>query len=368
MNGVDPLHILMLTSETTWRGGETQIDLLMRGLSERGHGVTLAAPPGSSIADWAASGIPVTPLTISGGFDVAAAFRLRRILQRDRYDIVHSHSSHAHSIAFLATLGWDNRPRLVVSRRVAFPISNNPLSRMKYASGADRYIAISAGVREVLVMGGVPREKIEIISSGVDLSKYAALKPSNQLRRELAIPDEAPLIGTIGALVPNKAHTDFIRASQSILRHFPDAYFMIVGEGPLQQQLRSLARDLQLQDRMIFTGFREDPIALLSLCDCFVISSILEGLCTSIMDAQLAGVPVVATRSGGIPDLVTDGETGLLVAPRQPEQLAAAVMRMLAEPDLRSRCITNGTEKAGAYDYQIMVARTEVSYRAVIDE
>lgn len=367
MSGHESLRILMLTSEATWRGGEAQIDLLMRGMRERGHRVSLAAPPGSGIAGRTAPGIPHFPLPISGGLDLPAAYRLRAILGRERFDILHSHSSHAHGAAFLAALGLRRRPRLVVSRRVAFPVSSNPLSRLKYARGADRYLAISTAVRDELIAGGVAADKIDIVPSGVDLAKFAEYAPDADLLRELAIPAGVPVVATIGALVPNKAQADFIRAAESILQKIPSAQFLIVGEGPERRRLHALARELRIHDRIHFAGFREDALALMSLCDCFVISSILEGLCTSIMDAHLAGVPVVATGTGGIPDLVTDGETGLLVAPRRPAQLGAAIARMLVDSDLRSRCITGGKEKAAAYDSRVMVARTEATYRAVLE-
>jgi glycosyltransferase involved in cell wall biosynthesis len=366
MSGTGPLRILMLTSETSWGGGETQIDLLMRGLLDNRYGVALAAPRGSRIA-WRARTLDVMvhPLSISGGFDAGAAVRLRRIVKRDRYDIVHSHSSHAHSIAFLSTLALPARPRLVVSRRVAFPPATNFVSRMKYDRGADLYLAISAGVRDVLAAAGVVQRKIEIVPSGIDLEKFSTAGDRAAVRRELGLPDGAPVIGTIGALVPNKAQADLIRAAHLLVKRFPNIHLLIVGEGQLRESLQSLARDLNLGERIIFTGFREDSLALLSLCDCFVIPSMLEGLCTSIMDAQVLGIPVVASGTGGIPDLIDDGVSGLLVAPRQPDRLAAAIERMLAEPDLRSRCIIRGKAKAAAYDYRNMVKRTAAAYRRV---
>lgn len=360
------LRVLMLTSETSWRGGETQVELLIRGMAAGGHEVALAAPAGSGIAGRTAAEVRQVPLNIAGGLDIAASWRLRRLLSRDGYDVVHAHSSHAHSVAFLATSGWRRRPRLVVSRRVAFPVSGNPLSRIKYARGADRYIAISEAVKDSLVAGGVSPSLIDVIPSGVDLSKFDSITGGSALRTELSIPEGVPVIGSIGALVPNKAHDDFIRAAKTVHENFPDAYFLIVGEGPQRSCLEGLAEMLRLRERVRLTGFRTDALDLLAMCDCFVISSILEGLCTSVMDAQVAGIPVVATATGGIPELVTGGESGLLVPPRSPDRLAEAIIRILSDPGLRSRCIAGGRAKSGAYDYRLMVERTEACYRMLL--
>jgi glycosyltransferase involved in cell wall biosynthesis len=145
----------------------------------------------------------------------------------------------------------------------------------------------------------------------------------------------------------------------------PAARFFIVGEGSERAALEALRRDLGLEDRLVLTGFREDALEILSLFDCFVLSSYLEGLGTSIMDAQALGVPVVATRTGGVPELVEDGVTGLLVPPRQPDQFAAAILRLLREAPLRERLQRNALEIAPRYDYRHMVRKTLAAYGAV---
>jgi glycosyltransferase involved in cell wall biosynthesis len=193
----------MIDSETTWRGGENQLYLLMRGLRAEGVHVELAAPESAAIARRAAElGVASRPLDIRGGMDVAAARRLAGYLTRGSYDIVHCHASHAHSVAFLATLRQrlaatlrlphrsgpspppvPSRPlrqqsasgtarvpyRLVVSRRVDFPFPRHGASALKYRFGADLYLAISNGVRDVLVRCGVDPARIVLVPSGIDL-------------------------------------------------------------------------------------------------------------------------------------------------------------------------------------------------------
>ncbi len=135
----------------------------------------------------------------------------------------------------------------------------------------------------------------------------------------------------------------------------------------MRSGLEKLINDLKLDDDVLLTGFRSDVLEMLSMFDCFVISSYLEGLCTSIMDAQAMGVPVVATRTGGIPDLVEDEVTGLLVPPKRPDLLADAIVRMMTEPGLKESCAGAATARAQSYHYRYMVEGTMDVYRSTVD-
>lgn len=361
------IRVLMIDSETTWRGGEGQLLLLMRGLCADGVVVGLAAGAESEIRRRTGD-LPVVfhPLRIGGGMDVVSAWRLRGIVRRGGYDIVHSHSSHAHSVAALACAGTASRPRHVVSRRVDFPIGRGVVGAIKYRRGADVYLAISSGVREALRSGGVPAGMIRMVPSGIDLAKFDAVGDGSALRGEFAIEPGMRVVGNIAALAPHKAQADLLRAAQIVCAARDDVRFFVVGEGRLRGELETLARSLGLEGRVTFTGFRDDALEFLRVFDCFVMSSLLEGLGTSIMDAQAAGVPVVATRTGGIPDVVEDGVTGLLAPPGDPAALAARVIRMLDDNSLRNKCISESLVRSRGYDYRHMVYKTLDAYREVL--
>ncbi len=359
-----PLRVLMIDSETTWRGGENQLYLLMRGLRETTNTeVVLASPPGAAISRRAAElGVDQVPLPIRGGMDLVAATTLRRHIRRGRFDIVHCHASHAHGIAFLAT--WPRRkPFVVVSRRVDFAFAKHGPSALKYRWGADLYLAISNGVRDVLVQGGVDPSRIVLVRSGIDLARHQRLRDTRALRSALGLGEPGTIaVGSVAALAPHKSLANFIRAARVVADAMPSARFFIVGEGGERQRLEALVHELGLTDRFALTGFRDDALEILSLFDCFVLSSSLEGLCTSIMDAQVLGVPVVATRTGGVPDLVQDGDTGLLVPPREPHALAAAILRLLRDDALRASVVRKARERSSLYGYQAMVAATQAAY------
>ena len=217
------MNVLMIDSEETWRGGEAQVSLLVGGLREHGVRVSLASPPHAAITRWARqAGVRTLSLSILGGMDLAAVWALRRHMRNNRFDIVHCHSSHAHSIAFMArraarirsSAGLGGTPRLVVSRRVDFPVAKNGFSALKYRHGADVYIAISNGVRDVLVAGGIAPERIRIVRSGIDFGKFAAVRDNRYLLDEFGLTEGTPVVGNVAALAPHKSQVDLIRAAK----------------------------------------------------------------------------------------------------------------------------------------------------------
>jgi glycosyltransferase involved in cell wall biosynthesis len=370
------LRVLMIDSETTWRGGQNQLALLLRGLSDHRVAARIAAPRDAAILKSGMHALESVPLSIRHGMDFVAAARLARHLHQARYDIIHCHSSHAHSTAFLAT--WPERllkgvqasprrPRIVVSRRVAFPLSRRGPSALKYRS-ADLYLAISSAVRDVLIASGVSAARVALVPSGVDLDVLRMRRDSDGIRAELGIERDATVVGTVAALTANKSVHDLVRAARDVATHIDNLRVVIVGEGPTRTELERLVARLDLQEHVLLTGFRSDVLDVLSVFDCFVLASRVEGLGTSIMDAQALGVPVVATRTGGTPDLVQDGRTGLLVPPGDPELLGGAIVRMLRDPGLQARCTENARLRAQRYDYRNMVRGTLDAYRTLLDE
>lgn len=357
-------RVLMVDSERSWRGGEAQVRLLIGGLLEAGCRVGLAAAANSEIAR-RTRGLAVThhPVSIRGGIDVAAARHLHGILRTGDYEIVHAHSSHAHGAAALGCVGLRRPPLRVVSRRVDFAVGRHALDRLKYRRGADAYLAISSRVRDVLVEAGVPPACIRLVPSGIDLGRLDRRGDAAALRRELGIPPGTPVIGNVAALAPHKAQWDLLRATRLVRERLGDVRVLVVGEGAMRPRLETLARELGVDDVVRFTGFRDDVVEVMALFDCFVMSSVLEGLGTAIMDAQAMGLPVVATDTGGIPDVVEDGVTGLLVPPGAPDALAAALVRMLTDEALRRRCVEQARGRSTGYDYHRMVYKTLSAYR-----
>lgn len=326
-----PLHVVHVDSGREWRGGQAQVLGLLGALQGRpGLRLTLCAPAGSPLASRASErGIDVFHLPLRGELDFRSPRLLRAWITAQAADIVHGHDAHAHTIALRAV-----RPlpqvRLVVHRRVDFPISGGWIGQRKYGARVDHFIAISEAVARALAGGGVPSEKITVIHSGVDPAKFDGAPAGPPVRHVLGIPPDAPVIGTVGALVDHKGHRFLIAAMRSVLARCPAAHCVIVGEGELRPALERQIRAEGLAERVHLAGWREDIAQCLDAFTVFCLPSHLEGLCTSLLDATLRRVPIVAAAAGGVPEILIDGETGWLVPVRDPDALARALLDALS--------------------------------------
>jgi glycosyltransferase involved in cell wall biosynthesis len=255
-------------------------------------------------------------------------------------DLIHVHESHGLMGAILSAARVTPRPRLVSSRRVDFPLRFG--SRLKYG-GMDRVLAVSRAVRDVLLSSGLPATKIVLVHEGVKDRGPAA--GGQEALRALGVPEGASVVGNVAQLVDHKDHTTLLRAAALVLKSKPESRFLICGDGPLKPDLVSLAASLGIAGRVIFAGFRSDLDALIPCFDIFCLSSHHEGLGTSVLDAMCFSRPVVATRTGGIPDAVADGETGTLVPPGDHQALAQALAEMLDSAETRARYGAAGRDR-----------------------
>lgn len=328
------MRILHVDTATEWRGGQNQIVLTAEGQAALGHEVLVFANAlGELGARAAKASLPVHAASVGrGDLSWRTLSAVREAVSAFVPDVIHVHESHGIPGAIVAVRGASNRPRLVASRRVDFPLGF--VSRLKYGR-MDKVLAVSRAVRDVLVSGGLSPDKVALVHEGVRDRKAAA--GGAETLRSLGIPAGAPLVGNVAQLVDHKDHATLLRAAAIVLKAKPDCRFLICGDGPLREGLAGLAASLGIADRVVFAGFRGDLDALIPRFDIFCLSSHLEGLGTSVLDAMCFSRPVVATRAGGIPDAVADGETGRLAEPRDHEGLARALVETLASPSLRER-------------------------------
>jgi glycosyltransferase involved in cell wall biosynthesis len=349
------MRVLHVDPERAWGGGEVQVLLLCRALAARGVEQALAAHPGGPLARAAAAaGVPVLPLRIRNAVDVVAGLRLRRLAAG--FDVVHFHTARAHALAPLVPR---RGRRLVVTRRMDYVPRGGAWARWLYTGAVDAVIAISAGVRDALVRGGVPAERIRIVPSGVDADALAAPPGAREaLRAEWGVPDDAVLVVLVGALERRKGHDVLLAAAARASARLRYAF---VGTGSLEPALRTAAAPLG--DRVVFAGFRDDVAACLAAADVAVLPSRHEGLGVAALEAMAAGRPVIASRTGGLAEVVVDGETGLLVPPEQAAPLATALDRLAADAALRARFGAAGSARVRAqYGAEKMAEETLACY------
>ncbi len=325
-----------------WRGGQRQSLLLVRELVRRGYPVQFIVQPHSPLHEKAlAENLPVWPLRMRSEFGLVAALRLARRMKKKGCVLAHFHDAHGASVGSAAA-GLAGVPLRVIARRVDFPLKKNFLSRRKYFRKVDAVIAISEGVKRVLVQSGLDPARVSVVPSGIDFSVHKTGLPRDYLHKECGFEPGDYLVGIVAQLEDHKGHRYLIEAANILKEKTRKVKIVVVGEGSLRMELTKQAQPLNVKDLVYFMGFRADIPRILASLDLFVLSSHLEGLGSSIMDAMACRLPVVATRTGGIPELVKNGETGLLVPPRNPEALAEAILTLYRDKRQAARLAQAG--------------------------
>ena len=322
--------------------------------------------------------VPTLVREIRPLLDARATLTLWRLFRRERPALVHTHTSKAGAVGRIAA--WLARVPAVVhtphghvfygyfgrAMSEAIRLSEQVLARI-----TDRIVALTdQGAQEHIRYQIAGPEKFVTIPSGIDLSLFRSVQVNRDVKREeLGLPPEGLVVGTVGRLVPIKGHAWLLKAIPLVLIKFPRAFFVVIGDGPLLGQLRGLAEELGIGRSVAFLGAREDVPECLAALDLFVFPSLNEGLGRALIEAMAVGLPVVATRVGGIPDIVVDGKNGVLVPPQDAEAVAAALLDLLRDP-CRLRHYGEAAKRSvdNRFDVASMVREIECLYDAVLQE
>ncbi len=307
--------------------------------------------------------------------DLVTLFRLWRLMRRLKPDVVHTHTAKAGFVgrwaAWLARVpvrihtyhGHVFKGYFGATKTRLFLALERLTARI-----TDRLITISPALRDELagVYRVAPAQKFAVIPLGLELAPYAeAPRGMGALRAAHLIPPGAPLIGIVGRIVPIKNHALFLEMAGRVLQAQPDAYFVVVGDGEDRAKIEALADRLGLRKRVVFTGWMQDLVPVFSDLDLLVLSSDNEGTPTAIMQALAAGVPVVATAVGGVPDLLRHGDWGRLAPPGDADRLAQAALAALRDsapdPAIRAAALAE-------YDAGRLAETMAGLYRALLAE
>jgi len=325
------MRILYVDLDREWRGGQSQALLTVKGLRALGHDAQLLSVRESPLARRAAAaGIPVHDVGKKAR-RISAALLLRKMLSRQNYDVLHTNEPHALSAAWLA--GAPGRARVVVSRRVAYPLSSSRLARMRYQI-AQRIVAISHFVEKSILESGVPPEKVTVVYEGVEVPSLPTPEARRKARQRWGMTGDEKLLGCIGYLLPEKGQEIAILALSALRTKVSGARLLLAGDGPGRPALEALVQQLGLRDEVIFAGFVEDVSQVYVALDAFVFPSLAEPLGTSLLAAMAWGLPVVAVASGGVAEYVKDGDNGLLAVGPDQNLFSAGIMRILNDESL----------------------------------
>ncbi len=355
------MDILHLETGRHLYGGAQQVLHLMQGLRERKIGSTLVCPVGSDIAAAAADlELAVTTMPMAGDLDLSFPFRLAGLLRQTRPDLLHVHSRRGADIFGGLAAKMAGVPALL-SRRVDSP--DIPLvGRAKYLA-YQRIIAISTAVQAQLIAAGVHPGRIRLVHSGVDIDACQPRWTRQMFLQEFGLPADSLVVACVAQMIPRKGHRFILDEWSRIIASCPGARLIFFGTGPTESQLRTQAAGTP-RGSIIFAGFRPDLLQFLGHVDLLVHPAMREGLGVSLLQAQAAGVPVVAFQTGGIPEIVVDWITGVLLKQGASVELADKIILLLHNHEQRWAYGAAAQQKsAGKFGIDAMVEGNLAVYR-----
>lgn len=319
------MKVLLVDLETAWRGGQNQALLILKGLKQRGCDAELVAARGSALGGRAReAGIAVHSVS-PGFFRLAAAARIRALLNTKRFDLVHANEAHAVSAVWLSRA--HRRAPFVISRRVGYPLRASRVALARYAAAA-RIVANSQWVATQAVASGAPEARLTVVYEGAEIPSRFASEQRRAARARWGIADDARLLGCVGVLLPDKGQEWLIRALAALRKDFPNAKLLLAGDGPCRPRLEALARERGVAQAVLFPGFVKDVETVYAAMDVFLLPSFFEALNNSLLAAMAYEIPSIAFQRGALGEIIEHEKSGLLVSGPDVEEICSATMRI----------------------------------------
>jgi glycosyltransferase involved in cell wall biosynthesis len=372
-----PIRVLLAITRLEFGGAQRVVLHTARALDRRSFSVALAWGPGDyldaeveDISDIERFPVPSLVRPVAPVSDLRALVSLRSAIATFRPQVVHTHSSKAGILGRLAARlegvpavhtvhGFGFTPLQSKAKYFLFRTAEKTMARF-----TDQFVTVSETDRSRgLEMGLFGPENSRVIRAAIDLERFRGAADGEATRHRLRIPAEAPVITQIGNFKPQKAPLDFVRVAAAVHRRHPDAWFVMVGDGPLRSTTEGLARELGVSDCLLITGWWDDVPGLLAATTVSVLTSYHEGLPCSVVESLAAGVPVVATAVDGTVEVVRPHHNGLLAAAGDVAGLADGVCRLVADRELRERLGAEARDGLDEFDLDLMVRQQEDLYR-----
>lgn len=353
------------TGFPNWGGTELHILNLSEQLRLRGYDVTVACRPGRWVEERAQQlGLPTVPISVMKQHDWQDFGKLQTFLREKQIDVLHVHWSTDVVVPGFAALRA-HVPVRIMSRHMPYPFKNRIgtllYSRLLYT----RMVTVSNSVRQTLLRCGVPPDRVETIHHGTDVEAFARTTlPASEVRRDLGIPADCVTVGIVGRIAPEKGHQVLMDAARLLGNRYPLRY-VVIGNGPDEEAIKQSAKSLGLADKVVFAGFRDDVNNAINAMDIVTVPSTWNEPCSAVVQQGMAlSKPVIGTLAGGTPEMIVDGETGLLVPPSDAPALAEAIAALAGDAFRRKRLGAAGRERAQAlFSLRVMTDKIEALYR-----
>ena len=365
------MNILHITTHLNKGGIASYLSSLAIGLNKRDHSVTISSSGGDLKNFILENGIRHLHIPIRTKSELSlrvlfSYFILSRFIANNRVDIIHAHTRVAQVLSWFLSKRY--RIPLVTTCHGFFRPRWN---RRKFPCWGDKTIAISSQVKSHLIFNfGVKEEYISLIHNGVDLSKFQerTLKERNSLKREIGIPKDVYVVGVAARFSTVKGLEYLIKSVLEVIKENNNVIFLLIGSGKEELRLRQIARDLKVDSKVIFFTPREDAYKYICVIDIFVLPSIQEGLGLSILEAQAQKIPVIASNIGGIPDIIEDNITGLLVPIKNESAISEAILNLVNNRDLYAAIKNSAYNKiVRQFTLEQMIIKTERVYRELYE-
>jgi glycosyltransferase involved in cell wall biosynthesis len=365
--------VLHLIGGGEFGGAERHVLSLMQATDQRIITPMLACLCEGPFAEMAtAAGFTTATWPMKHKLDLAPREKLKAFIAEQGIDLLHTHGVRANFLArplaarlqlpvvttFHSDLAFDYRHRLEYWFATALTRIGN-----RYT---DIFIAVSASIARGMAKMGIPPDKTVTIHNGIDPAAFAKALTKTELHNRYGFPEGAKIIGTVARLHPVKGHPVLLHAAARLAPEHPDVFYLLIGDGQERRALEKMAGDLGIARQVVFAGFVEEVESLYAALDIFCLPSLMEGMGLSLVESMFCETPVVASRVGGIPELVTDGVDGLLVPPENSTALADALQRLLNDPEYGRQLATRGKITAGRFTITAMARQVEAVYQKLL--
>lgn len=362
------MKVLHIGSELSWRGGEQQQYYLLKALGNKLENIVGCCPNSEMEKKCQQDNISYHLLGF-GGAQIKSALSIKKICELENIDLIHCHTARAHGAAYKSAALFGNPTPIIVSKRTDFPVKNSYFGKLKYQHKSIRKILCVSQKISQIVKSGIDRpEIVQTVYSGVDLERFN-VPADTGFRERYGLSKDDILVGNTSAISDHKDYFTFLKVAKVVTKGSDKVKFLMIGDGPMKDEIMKFHDELALGDKVIFTGFIKNIPNVLPQLDLFFMPSKEEGLGTSLLDAMICKIPVVSTQAGGIPEIVIDGKTGLCGEVGNVSILADMINKLLADKETRERLVNNAYDMVkNNFDYRSTAEKTLKVYQEVLAE